>query len=280
MPVLSDLMHMDAALSAKIALPLKLTGESVIHYEGSGREDHMLLYLQSGSLAYEQGGREYLQMHPRGVLFLPSGSCYTSHPVSPEGICGSFVRFALTDLHGKAVGLGARPEILFTDSSARFEDDFTELTRYSMQSHGRLKMLSLLARLLDELMEAAEQDAQGASVAPALQYMSRHLQKPVQLETLAALCCMSVRTFCRRFQEETGEPPIAYHRHLRLKKAQELLESGMYTVEQTAEAMGFVDAAHFSRAFSGHMGYSAGSVRPKGFIIYPKRRNETDEQGG
>ena len=273
MPCLQDLAHMDAALSVTIALPLKQSADSVFRYEGAGRSDHMLFYVQKGSLSYAQNGQEYLRIHPQDILFLPSGSCYTSHPLTPEGLEGRFVRFCLTDAEGKSIRLGDRPELIFTDSAGHFEEAFEELSRYSMQSHGRLKTLALLAKLLDDLIEATAQADDKDSITPALQYMSGHLQRPVYLEKLAALCCMSERTFCRRFRKEMGEPPIAYHRRLRLRKAQELLQTGMYTVEQTAEAMGFVDAAHFSRAFARQMGYTAGSVRPDAFIVYPARTN-------
>jgi len=278
MPAFPDLACMEASLFKCVALPLRLTADTAIHYESEGRKDHMLLYLQHGMLSYAQNNQEYMQIRPGDILFLPNGSCYTSRPMGAEGISGKFVRFVLLDEKGQSVSLGDRPEVLLSDASGRFEELFEQLVSYGMHSHSGLKMLSLTAALLDELIMAQTAQAAADSIAPARQYIFSHLQQPISLQKLASLCRMSERTFCRRFQQELGEAPIAYHRRLRIRKAQELLESGMYTVEQTAETMGFVDAAHFSRAFQKQTGRTAGSIRSASFIRSPKRHMETAQK--
>ena len=101
----------------------------------------------------------------------------------------------------------------------------------------------------------------GTWLNTAQEYMSTHLQHPVTIQRLANLCHMSERTFCRRFREETGVPPIAYHRMLRIRKAGELLSSGICTLEYVAEALGFTDAAHLSRCFFRETGMHPGEMK-------------------
>jgi transcriptional regulator GlxA family with amidase domain len=62
---------------------------------------------------------------------------------------------------------------------------------------------------------------------------------------------MSVRTFARRFREETGSTPHAWITRQRILRAEELLETTNRTVDQIADDVGFANAAtlrhHFGR---------------------------------
>lgn len=251
------------------ARPLSLKENSIIHYEKTGRENHMLLLIHEGDIVYAQNNQEYLKAHTRDVLFLPSGSCYTSRPLPPYGIKGDFIQFQLFADQGHVPALGDRPERILSDASNHLGQQFKQLTDSCMHSSGALKSLSILTDLLSELLETRQLENQALhTIAPAQQYMRKHLKGPVSLDFLAELCHMSKRTFCRYFHEALGEAPMTYHRRLRILKAKELLESGLYNVEQTAEVLGFVDAAHLSHAFLKKMGYTAGSIRTPSCIVY------------
>lgn len=257
-----ELEFKEVAVFNVLALPLVQPYGTVISYERLGREDHMLFYMTKGERSYAQNGEVYLRMQAGDVLLLPGGSRYTSIVTSAADSKGFFTRFNLMDFEGKKVFLEGVPQLLLSDSAGQFLSAFEELARYAMQSSGILRASALLCGLISDLIEARRQrDLLTESIDPALNYMRTHLQQPASLPLLANLCHMSERTFCRRFQAETGMPPVAYHRRLRIVKAKELLESGIYTVEQTAEALGFVDTAHFSRTFFKMMGFPAGSIR-------------------
>lgn len=55
--------------------------------------------------------------------------------------------------------------------------------------------------------------------------------------------------------------PVEYINKLRIKKACELLKSGMYTVSEAAEKTGFTNVYYFSRIFKSITG-----VNPKKMI--------------
>ena len=110
----------------------------------------------------------------------------------------------------------------------------------------QLASLSCLARLLEEIEKEMGKDTRAKWLPRALDYMGAHLKRPLSLQELAGLCQMSQRSFCRKFKEEKGESPIAFHRQMRLEKAREFVKSGA-TLEMTAEVLGFTDAAHLCR---------------------------------
>lgn len=262
MRAFDDLAEASAAIISVLAFPLVQPSGSVVSYESRGREDHMLYYMTSGERTYARNGKAYLRVCAGDILFLPGGSRYTTTVSSAEESRGFLTRFRLMDEEGRPVLLKGAPQRLLSDPDGRLLFAFEELARFGMQSGQSLRVVGMLCRLIDEVIETRRRESlSGEGLEPALRYMRAHLQRPVPLSKLADLCRMSERTFCRRFHAEMGLPPAAYHRRLRVLKAKELLESGVCTVEQTAETLGFADAAHFSRVFLKNMGVSAGSVR-------------------
>ncbi len=62
------------------------------------------------------------------------------------------------------------------------------------------------------------------------------------------------RSFMRRFKQATGMPPLEYVQTLRLEEAKHMLESGIEPVAAIADAVGYEDAAFFSRLFRRKVG--------------------------
>jgi transcriptional regulator GlxA family with amidase domain len=89
------------------------------------------------------------------------------------------------------------------------------------------------------------------TVAEALGWMERHLDREVTVEELAVQAHMSPRTFARRFQQETGTTPYRWLLGQRVLLARELLEGTDDTVDAIAARSGFGNAAalrhHFAR---------------------------------
>jgi AraC family transcriptional regulator, transcriptional activator FtrA len=96
--------------------------------------------------------------------------------------------------------------------------------------------------------------ASADSLAPLLDAVLAELDRPWDVEALAARAHLSPRTFARRFRAETGTTPGAWLARQRLLLAQQLLEESDLPVEQVAERAGFGTAAvlrhHFTRQLS------------------------------
>ncbi|QYM78402.1 helix-turn-helix transcriptional regulator [Horticoccus luteus] len=67
----------------------------------------------------------------------------------------------------------------------------------------------------------------------------------------------------RLFREATGFSPLEYYQRRRVQQASARLLDGSRTVTEVALALGFADAAHFSRAFSKYAGLTPRAYRQK-----------------
>ncbi|MFC1441804.1 helix-turn-helix domain-containing protein [Streptacidiphilus sp. N1-10] len=86
-----------------------------------------------------------------------------------------------------------------------------------------------------------DEGSEGTAAARA--WALERLGEPLALRDLAAKSGMSVRTFTRRFREETGVSPGQWLIRQRAHRARELLEGSEMTVDRIAREVGFGTAA-------------------------------------
>jgi transcriptional regulator GlxA family with amidase domain len=90
-----------------------------------------------------------------------------------------------------------------------------------------------------------------ASLASLLTWVDRNLAGDLSLPTLARNAAMSTRTLSRRFRLQIGATPAAWIARVRVRRAQQLLETTNLAVERIAEECGFRSATvlreHFGR---------------------------------
>jgi transcriptional regulator GlxA family with amidase domain len=82
-------------------------------------------------------------------------------------------------------------------------------------------------------------DPDGPGTAPTRAWALERIGEPLSLAQLAAHAAMSVRTFTRRFREETGISPARWLTAQRLAAARRLLETTDLPVERIAADTGF-----------------------------------------
>ncbi|MDI1462767.1 helix-turn-helix domain-containing protein [Catellatospora sp. KI3] len=90
-----------------------------------------------------------------------------------------------------------------------------------------------------QFIERPMPQAGDAVTAPTRAWALTRLGEPLDLPQLARHANMSVRTFTRRFREETGMSPGRWLTGQRVEHARHLLESTDLTVDQVAERAGF-----------------------------------------
>ncbi|MFF1375840.1 GlxA family transcriptional regulator [Streptomyces sp. NPDC058308] len=88
-----------------------------------------------------------------------------------------------------------------------------------------------------------------------------NLHEPLTLREMADRASMSVRTFSRRFREETALTPMQWLTQRRVDRARELLESTDHTVDRVATEAGFGTAASLRQHFVAGVGVSPGAYR-------------------
>jgi transcriptional regulator GlxA family with amidase domain len=101
----------------------------------------------------------------------------------------------------------------------------------------------------------------GAGTEPTRNWALDRLAEPVSLEEMAAHARMSVRTFTRRFREETGMSPRQWLLRQRVAHAQLLLESTDLGVETVARRSGLGSATALRQHMQAAIGVAPSAYR-------------------
>ncbi len=100
-----------------------------------------------------------------------------------------------------------------------------------------------------------------ATLERVLAWIEDNAHRNPALAEIAAVAGMSVRTLTRRFAEETGQSPIQWVAGVRIRHAQELLETTDYTVDRIAGQVGFASTSNFRAQFVQTVGVTPGAYR-------------------
>ena len=101
-------------------------------------------------------------------------------------------------------------------------------------------------------------------IEPAISYIhTNYTGDNIEIAYLAEICNMSESYFRRVFKQVKAVSPIAYINQLKLSRAKELLEEGMYSVSDVAFLSGYHDEAYFSREFKRETGISPVKYKEK-----------------
>ncbi|MEU6845464.1 helix-turn-helix domain-containing protein [Streptomyces sp. NPDC046716] len=103
--------------------------------------------------------------------------------------------------------------------------------------------------------------ADTTSTSATRQWALERLGEPLPLPQLARHAHMSMRTFSRRFRDETGVTPRQWLIRQRLDRALHLLETSELTVDQIAAEIGFATAASLRQLMNAELGVSPGAYR-------------------
>src|SRR5262245_48463556 len=101
----------------------------------------------------------------------------------------------------------------------------------------------------------------GESLAPLLAWIEAHPQHDRSLPALVRRGAMSTRTLSRRFQEQTGTSPAQWVVRVRVRRAQQTLETTGHAVERVASLVGFDSATTFRAQFQRIVGTSPRAYR-------------------
>jgi transcriptional regulator GlxA family with amidase domain len=100
-----------------------------------------------------------------------------------------------------------------------------------------------------------------ASTALTREWALAHLDRPLGLAQLAAHARMSVRTFTRRFREETGLSPSRWLLTQRIEHARRLLESSELPIDRVAAQSGLGSAASLRQHLHASVGLAPVAYR-------------------
>ena len=93
------------------------------------------------------------------------------------------------------------------------------------------------------------------------QYISEHIDEPLNREVLAAVAGFSVSHFHRIFTDYIGENIASYVRRVRMVRAGQKLRMGAVDITEVALAAGYDTHAAFGKAFKQQFGLSPSEFR-------------------
>ncbi|WP_160573838.1 AraC family transcriptional regulator [Actinomadura physcomitrii] len=96
---------------------------------------------------------------------------------------------------------------------------------------------------------------------PAVRLMHADPGRGWSLPELASAASMSRSHFARRFQQVSGQPPLTYLSHWRIRLAQRALRTSDTTIAALAERLGYASESTFSHAFTRIAGMSPARYR-------------------
>lgn len=217
----------------------------------------LLAYIHSGSLYWGSDG--YSHTAPPGSVLLLD--CRTPH----RYYCRDSVDFSW--LHFSGSSSNAYAELLCRQGCAIIQDIraaplFRHILTRAQEIPGNEHLISSdLHLLLGRMASPQSHTGDSEPLSPALEYIRRHFDEPVEVGQLAAQCGLSTSHFIRSFQRLLGHTPHEYLVAYRLMQANQLLLTNAMSMEQIAERCGFHSASHFARAFRRSNGISPSEFR-------------------
>ena len=85
-------------------------------------------------------------------------------------------------------------------------------------------------------------------------HIQQRLERTLRVKDLAEQVSLSVSHFCRAFKESFGASPHSHLTRLRVERAQSLMLTTHYPLNQIALACGMADQAHLSKLFRREVG--------------------------
>lgn len=192
------------------------------------------------------------------VVLIAQGAPYGSRTaVEPSGeqsvtIC---VKFRLTDEFGTDIALSDRYLSWAPSQAESCIPLFRRvLNDYLCPNVNRLRLKTDLLLLIDELIRHLPQSdplpEEFRFLLPAITHIEQDPCDNLPVSELAKLCFVSESYFRASFRRYSGGlSAMEYRNKLRIAKAQELLDSSLWTTSLIAEKLGFYDVSHFYRVY-------------------------------
>ncbi|MFZ0827543.1 MAG: AraC family transcriptional regulator [Verrucomicrobiia bacterium] len=134
-------------------------------------------------------------------------------------------------------------------------------TRYSALAGEKL-LECLVLKIAGSRAPLADQETLAfATYQRCRQHIQQHFCRLKTLQQIAAECRLNHAYLCRLFRRYDHQSPYQYLLRLKMNLAAELLQQPAPLIKQVAEATGFGDPFHFSRAFKSVFGLAPDAFR-------------------
>ena len=223
------------------------------------RPSSLLVYLKDSRAEYRLESGECLRFSKGSVVYLPQGCRYRSRFFA----CGSahahtqIISFRLTDLNGNPFVCSRDIcEVLSESGASRTFDEAVRISGALSVSYGEFKVVlyGLLTKIAAHHQKKALHSKVFFPIAPAIRCLQNDPCTDVSVQELAQMCHVSENCFRTLFKQYSGKTPLKFCLEKRIQRAEQLLQSNMYSVSEVAELVGFKDPGYFTKVFKKETG--------------------------
>ena len=188
-----------------------------------------------------------ISVQPHDLLFLPKGSNYSVENVV-YGSCYAINFECFDNLKLQPFKIKVKNQTIL--DAFKKAKSVWDKKMYGYQMKCKAELYNLIYTVQRDYHSAYMSNAKYDLISPAIEYIhANYFNQLISISHLSNLCGITPEYFRKIFKHFLGQSPLAYINCLKIKRAEELLESGMYSVNQASELSGFSDPSHFSRAF-------------------------------
>lgn len=249
-----DFMNYNFNVSRIIfACHVKKDGGTKVH---RNRASHGLALHMDGKKEYFFDNKKGLKVEKNKMIYLPKGSNYDVYR-EIHGECYA-INFELDEQ------VDFEPFVMHIKNSDQIIELFKSTQRiwkakeigYEMECKANL--YRILCFMQKEGASSYLPSEKERLITPAVEYIRLHYtDNTIGISFLAELCGITPEYFRQIFKALHGDSPLSYINRKRIANAKELLESGICSITEAAEASGYTDMSHFSRTFKATYGISA-----------------------
>ncbi len=243
----------DTVTEIVLAILVKRGEGNSVH---KNRLSHGLAMNFGGAKTYTFDSGERLTIDHGEIIYLPKGSNYTVsilQPCETETYC---INYQIADENKKATPFSVR--IKHVEEVLKGYQRAESAWRRKKEGANLLckgELYKIIYEVSREKNTPYLPERKAEIIQPAMEYIHKnYTEELISVKNLSELCGISYEYFRRLFEKFYGVSPIKYINDLKIKRAKELLLSGLYSVSDAAFASGFSDLSHFSRFFKANEG--------------------------
>ena len=244
------------------------------HYRdrpNGARQDHLMMCVGGHGYAVIEGRQVHLRAGE--LLIIPRNAEHTYWAADDRPWSIYWVHFLGEDVAYYIDRIPRRGQPVPVESTA--QDEAVRLFRYCLDAlyegyglptliyaaQSVQHILSLLLYRNQSLPMELRKKNWRSNLDSTIQFMQDHLDEPLRLEDFAREADLSVSHFSELFRAQTGQSPVAYFIHLRVRLACRLLDLSQKPIKVVAIETGYRDPYYFSRVFKNAMGISPEKYR-------------------
>jgi AraC-like DNA-binding protein len=224
-------------------------------------------YVIQGNAKYTIDGASYM-LAPGDLLCLPVGTVRKA-VTWPGRLMHCFsVDFQQNDFKGRPAYLpfpvlshpGIRDDIIRTFH----ELCFTWLEKQpgrGIKAAGYLMLI--LSRFYELIVHKTDSVSRDSRINRMISYIAARYSEKITLKKMADILGLNCHYLGTLFKSEIGYTFNQYLVRTRIKQAENMLKSGEFTVQETADIVGFSDSFYFYKKFKAVMGFPPSHCVPK-----------------